>query len=221
MFRSPLTDYDTWACLTPGFLILAAGDHALGLGWIWRDSWTTVGAIFAIACACVVGHVCASLASLIIERRLVHRYLLPPSIVLLDEKVGPRWARYVFRNYYRQLPPPAPQRLSEKAQKADANHSSEAMFQWAYTTARDKKSVAERLPIFLNQYGMARNTSLAAFICIPLLAWSAVVNNREADWWWMAAAAATAVTMMFRFLKNYRLFTAEIYRHIAFEDLKP
>ncbi len=72
MFRSPLTDYDTWACLTPGFLLLAAGDHVLRLGWIWRDTWTTVGAIFAIACAYVVGHACASLASLIIERGLVH-----------------------------------------------------------------------------------------------------------------------------------------------------
>jgi hypothetical protein len=218
MFRSPLTDYDTWACLTPGFLLLAAFDHVLNLGWIWRETWTTVGAIFAIACAYSVGHACASLASMIIERGLVHRILKPPSIVLLDPDAGPKWARRVFRNYYRALPPPAPQRVTEKA---GIGQGSEAIFQWAYSVAREKKAVSERLPVFLNQYGMARNSTFAALICAALLTWSAVANGGDADWWWAAAAAATAVTMLFRFLKNYRLFTAEIYRHVAFEECLP
>ena len=218
MFRSPLTDYDTWACLTPGFLLLAAFDHVLSLGWIWRETWTTVGAIFAIACAYAVGHACASLASLIIERGLVHRILKPPSIVLLKPDAGPKWARRVFRNYYRALPPPAPQRVTEKAEKAGIGQGPEALFQWAYSVAREKKAVSERLPVFLNQYGMARNSTFAASICAALLTWSAVDHGDDADWWWAAAAAATAVTMLFRFLKNYRLFTAEIYRHVAFEE---
>jgi hypothetical protein len=216
VLRSPLTDYDTWACLTPGFLILATGDHILNYGWIWRETWTTTAAIFAIASAYIIGQTCSSIANLVIERGLAHRVLYPPSVVLIDKEAGRGWARALFRQYYRPLPAPAPDRILERARQAQIPGTGEAVFQWAYAAARENNNVSNKLSIFLNQYGMARNTSFAAFLCALGLTWSAW-NERPSDWWWAAAATLSAVTLLYRFLKNYRLFTAEIYRHIAFE----
>jgi hypothetical protein len=216
VFRSPLTDYDTWACLTPGFVLLATGDHVLGLGWIWRDTWTTVAGIFAVACAYVAGQTCASVASFILERGLVHRVLCPPSLTLLDPAAGPAWARAIWPSYYKRLAAPAPERLRERAAAAGAAGSGDATFQWAYSVAREDKLVGERLATFINQYGMARNTALAGALCALTLLF---LGNSKTDLYWSGAAFFSSYIMLIRFLKYYRLYTVELFRYMAYKEI--
>jgi hypothetical protein len=220
MFKSPLTDYDTWACLAPGFLLLAAFDRATGLGWIWRETWTTSAGIFAVAAAYIVGQTISSLASAIMERGLVHRLLLPPSRVLLSEGVGPWWARKIFQGYYRPLAAPAPQRVNQRAREAGIDGDGDAIFQWAYSAARENKGVSDKLATFLNQYSMARNVALATVICAVILSWSAFTKPMQEDWWWVGAAALSSIILGYRYLKFYRLYAAEIFRFVAFQEPK-
>lgn len=220
VFRSPLTDYDTWACLAPGFLLLAAADHAAELGLIWRDSWTTTAAIFTAASAYVVGQACSSIASALLERGLIHRVLLPPSRVLIDPSAGPQWARTIFGPYYRPLAPPVPKRILERSRDAGIADGGDAIFQWAYAVARENKGVSDKLATFLNQYGMARNTALAAFLGAVMIAWFAWIKPSPNDWLWATAGLVSSIILLHRFLKYYQLYTAEIFRFIAFQEKK-
>lgn len=67
MRNFPLTDFDFWAFLTSGAVVLAAFDHALGMGFVDRDRWTFVQGTLAVALAYVAGHVVAEAASRFLE----------------------------------------------------------------------------------------------------------------------------------------------------------
>jgi hypothetical protein len=80
----PFTDYDFWAYISSGFVFLFALDHTLQTAiFHQRSTWTIVEGLIAVAVAYVVGHLLAGLASSVLERRFVGKYLGRPSVLLL------------------------------------------------------------------------------------------------------------------------------------------
>lgn len=88
--KIPFTSYDFWAYLSAGFLLLIAVDSAAGKSLLMRESWTIVQGIVAVSVAYAVGHLVASLSSLVFERGLVGRLLGYPRNVLFGQPKAPR-----------------------------------------------------------------------------------------------------------------------------------
>lgn len=214
----PFTDYDFWAYIAAGFVFLFALDHVLQTGWMLRKDWTVVEGLLATACAYAIGHILAGLASALIERRLVRRWLGSPSETLLGDGKGPVWFRRIYPSYYEPLPDEIRDAVFASAKAVKINKPGEAMFWAAFNAARPNKAAMARMDTFLNQYGMCRNLAFTAFICAALLCGSAYWHHTSDDYWWSLAAVVLALGMLLRYLKFYRLYSVEVFTSYAYGE---
>lgn len=211
----PFTDYDFWAYISAGFVLLFVLDHVTQAGLMIRPTWTLVEGLFAMACAYAVGQLLAGLASAILERRLVARWLGSPSVTLLGVERGPNWFRRLYPSFYEPLPEETCKAILAKAREQDITKPGEALFLLAFDASRSNKTSMDRMSAFLNQYGFCRNLSLTTLICAVLFAFAAIWFERPVDYWWSGAAFVLAVGMFLRYLKFYRHYTLEVYRTYA------
>jgi hypothetical protein len=211
----PFTDYDFWAYISAGFVLLFAVDHAAQTGLMVRPSWTVVEGLFATACAYAVGHLLAGLASAILERRIVRHWLGAPSVTLMGVESGPGWFRRVYPSFYEPLPEETRKEIFAKATKRGVIEPGEALFWAAFDVARSNRTAMDRMSAFLNQYGLCRNLSLTALICAVLLGVTGLWFKRSDDYWWAGAALVLGVGMFLRYLKFYRHYSVEVYTTYA------
>lgn len=211
----PFTDYDFWAYISAGFMLLFALDHVAEAGLMIRSTWTLVEGLFAMACAYAVGQLLAGVASAILERRLVARWLGPPSVTLLGVQRGPHWFRRIYPSFYEPLPEEMRTAILAKAHERGIANPGEALFIAAFDATRSNETSMDRMSAFLNLYGFCRNLSLTAVLCAVLLAIGAVWFSRTADYWWTGAAIVLGVGMFLRYLKFYRHYAIEVYTTFA------
>ncbi len=80
----PFTDYDFYAYLTSGVMLIAAVDYALfDATLIQKTDWPAVHIVFWIGTAYVVGQIIANPATLIVEQWLGRKVFHSPVSVLL------------------------------------------------------------------------------------------------------------------------------------------
>jgi hypothetical protein len=211
----PLTDFDFWAFLTSGAVMLAAADRVFGLGWMARENWTFVQVGLAAALAYVVGHVVAEIASRLLEGWLVQRVLGTPSKLLLATDAPRPRGYWLYSSYFNPVSPDLRARIDRRAARSDPPLEANALYTTAYILARRDTLAAGRLSTFQNQYSMCRNVCLASFLAAPALAVAGLHAGRPADLWWAAAALVVAAVMLIRFLKYYRLFSVEVLNAYA------
>lgn len=211
----PLTDFDFWAFLTSGAVLLAAADRVFGLGWLDRENWTVVQVGLAAAVAYVTGHVIAEGASRFLEGALVHRLLGTPASLLLSDKPDRPAGCWLYPGYFQPVAPELRARIERRAAREDPPLERNAIYANAYVLARRDQLAAGRLAMFQNQYSMCRNVSLACLLAAPALTISGIHTGRTADFWWAAAALVVAAVMLIRFLKYYRLFSVEVLNAYA------
>lgn len=211
----PLTDFDFWAFLTSGAVLLAAADRVLGLGWLDRENWTVVQFGVAVAVAYVTGHVIAEAASRLLEGALVHRLLGTPATHLLSDQPDRPAGRWLYSGYFKPVAPELRVRIERRAAREDPPIERDAIYASAYVLARRDQLASGRLAVFQNQYSMCRNVSLACLLAAPALAIGGTHTGRTADLWWAAAALVVAAVMLIRFLKYYRLFSVEVLNTYA------
>ena len=206
----PLADYDFWGYLASGFVLAFGLGAALGVPPtpdLFRDP---VAIAIMLAAAYTLGHANAAVSSWLLERRLVNGVMGAPVAVLIGEKRAPAALRMLAPSY-KSLPSFTLAEIKARL-KVDALPSGEEVFQRAFHFARQFDDVRDRMDQFRNQFGFCRNATLAVLIAGAVgLEWA---QGREVVW--IVAVLATALLLMARYLKFYRLFAAEALNTFAF-----
>lgn len=220
----PFTDYDFYAYITSGVMLIAAVDYTFGGSvLVGRTEWTIIQGIFWTMISYLIGHVSAGLSSFFMEQILLKKLFTNPILAILGFKQS-RWYelpfRYLFASEFSAFPETVSARINLKL-KAEigtnplALQHPETLFQTAFSVARYDKDCEPRLDQFMNLYGFCRNTAFAAFVAALLLWIRTCQLNDPTDAYLALAALALGLGMFGRFIKFYSAYTREILR--AFE----
>ncbi|MGH9199186.1 MAG: hypothetical protein ACRD1T_26085, partial [Acidimicrobiia bacterium] len=220
MNRVPFSVYDFFGILASGFVLLAGTDFAFGGGWILREKMGFVLSLFWVLVAYVAGHVVAGLSGYLYEKKFVRGLLQLPEYTLFRDQ-GPGGWRRLFSAFYEPLPTRTRAKVLAKAHdRAGLSKPGRDMFFHCLPLVRREPLVLDRLNIFLNLYGFARNSSLAALLIVPVLVIGALTNEAEqgvsaARLWAAAGALVAAVALLYRYLKFFRLYAVEVFVNYA------
>ena len=220
MSKLPFSVYDTFAYLASGLIVAVGVDHAFGLGF--REAELGVVELLSGTVALyVLGHLVAHLASALLERLVIFRWLGRPEEQLFGTKDKPL-AAHLFRTYFRPFPREILERLGERAAAEDMDRSGRGFFYLCRGVAQRDPIARERMASFLNLYGFCRNASLAFLACAlallaaPLLARIGVVSSTAPGWQWLGVGALmTSAGLFVRYLKFFRHYTMEAYLAVS------
>lgn len=218
----PLTDYDFYACLTAGALLIVLVDYSFFGGvLLYRDNWTFIAGTFWVAISYLVGHIIAGPSAAILEHLVARRILKPPSEILLGLRLTNWFERalgvMLGISEYRPFPEPIRKRILAAARKkvgliATDEIDAETVFAVAFPVARSTIDSATRLDNFQNLYGMSRNVAFVALIGIFILSWLVWRQPTSAHAFALAASAVGFIGFFGRFLKFYACFSAQVFR---------
>lgn len=219
----PFTDYDFYAYLTSGMLLIAAVDLTFaGSVLIDRSDWTGVQIAFWVAVAYLAGQLIAGPSSALLEHLLSRTILHAPvaiSLGLLPVRGRELIASALFaKREYAPLPEQVRRRVLAGAAKKlgvpDAELSdAEAVFAVAFGVARQSTDCASRLDQFRNVYGFARNVSFVGLVATALTAARLLEGAGDPRLKWACGASVLlAVGMYGRFLKFYSGYSGEVWR---------
>jgi hypothetical protein len=216
----PLADYDFYAFLTAGMILIAAGDFSFGGSQlIGRSSWSIFGAVFWIVIAYLIGQVTAGWSASILEFGLARCFFRAPVDLILGIS-RPRLRERAVEIFagareYKPFPPAVSAAVLQKASERLGGFEiidGETAFQIAFPVARRSSDTAARLDRFINVYGMCRNTSFVAFIAAVFLIIAAFREGSIAKAWLSVATLILAVGMFGRFMKFYAAYSREVFR---------
>ena len=220
----PFTDYDIYAYLTSGSLLMAVLDFVLNdAAIIAQKEWNFVQIVLAVASAYVLGHLIAWVSQMIIEMWLMRRVLSAPIEIQLafsSPNLIERLAGRAVGRYYEPFREPVRRKMIDVASKkleveCDKPIDAEAVFQVAHGYAMGLEAVRDRSDSFRNQYGLFRNMTLVGLTAIGVLAWTAWYGyGPERAGLLMLLAGALTLASFVRFAKFYCSFSAEILRSL-------
>ena len=221
----PFTDYDFYAYLTAGMIVLASLDYGVTGGEIaFKDSWPFVHIVFAVALAYLTGQIVASVASVTLEHGVARRVLRPPVAIMLElgrPRFGENFVgRWIVGRYYTPFPDSLRnlilRKAGQKLEKAPGGiRDPEEIFQVAFPEVTRVESARKRMEDFRRLYGFSRNITLAGFVGAVAICYRAQAVD-SAELWWLALLVLVVSTMMFgRFLKFYAAYGAEVLRTYA------
>jgi len=221
----PLTNYEFYAFVSAGMLLIAAIDYCIADAiLINRAEWSVVEVVFWTIVSYLVGHICASASSIILEQ-FVTRHLLRSPTEIIAGLAKRRWVDHVVsflsaaRREYSPLPEPLRRRLLNRVSAAVEHPvpdlSAETVFETSFSVARSNPDTAGRLDQFLNSYGLCRNVSFVSFIGVALLARRYSMNPTDHDLILLIAAIVMAFGMYGRFFKYFSAYTREVLRTYA------
>ena len=221
----PFTDYDFYAYLTAGMIVLFSLDYGTSGGAIaFKDNWPFVHIVFAVAVAYVVGQITAALASNLFEHWIARRVLHPPVAVMMgfgERRVRERLiGRWIVGRYYEPLPKNMRllilQGVSRRLGKEPRDITDpEDVFQVAFPAARKIENAAGRMDEFRKLYGFSRNIALAGLIGSVAIIYRGGTIERDDLYWWSLVVFLMSVMMFGRFLKFYAAYGAEVLRTYA------
>jgi hypothetical protein len=211
MDRLPFSGYDFFGYLASGFLLLVTSAVALDQERLLGKSPAAPLLLTAIVIAYVLGHVIAHLSGYLLENTLARRVLGPPERLLLAPGSSRGLRHRLFAGYFEPLPDRVRERAMQTSRARGWGEADRGHFLQALEVARHDPIVATRLESFLNLYGFARNTAMALILCAGELGLGALASSSPAKGFWACAALLTALVLFFRYLKFYRLYTAEVF----------
>ncbi len=81
----PFTDYDFYAYITAGVIVIAGLDYALFGGvLVNRSEWTVVQGVFWSMISYLVGHITAGLSSFLLEQNAIKKAFRAPVLIILN-----------------------------------------------------------------------------------------------------------------------------------------
>lgn len=217
----PLTNYEFYAYLTTGMIVVAAADRAfMGSVLANEASWKVVYAVFWTAIAYLIGHIVAMPSSALLEHWLAKRVLRDPSAIILgleEKRLRERcFGTVVGAREYEPFPKDFRSGILTKIagvlKVSESAVEPEAAFQCAFAQARSITDSATRMDNFLNQYGLCRNVSFASALAAGFLAWFACQTGERLDTILAIGAGVLALGMFARFIKFYAAYTREVFR---------
>lgn len=225
MSKIPFSAYDFFGYLASGAIVLAALDRIAGSEFVGSD-WTVAEGFLAVIAIYVAGHAVAQISSVIVENGIVRRLLRSPEEWLLSAS-APSVRSKLFPGHYKPLPAETIARIESVRLASGAPKDPRAFFFHAHRMAENHPVTQDRLAVFLNLYGFARNMSLALIVACGMLllgSWASgtIARRPTGPWlWWSLAALAGAVVMFYRYLKFFRAYTAEVFLSYATTVIDP
>jgi hypothetical protein len=214
----PFGVYDFFAYLSSGLVLLAAVDVGLGSGLLLVMDASLIPSLLLVILAYVAGQLTAQISATLLEKGLVLHVLGPPSRnLLLTTKEGA--FRKVFPGYSRALPVDTIARIRSAAAARGFESDGEALFLHAYACVTKDVDAQARLDAFRNQYGFARNMTVALGASAASLGIGVLVLDRAFPAWVPALALLGAVGMLYRFLKFFRQYAYQLL--ITYAELRP
>jgi len=220
----PLTDYEFYAYLIAGGLLLAAVDYTLGTGGlVARTHWTLVDGLFWGAIAYLAGQVSAAPSSALLEHVVARRWMTIPADIQLGLKQRNAFetcfAAFFAPREYAPMKPAlraaALQRASTRLGQPAGGLDGETVFQAAFHAARTSSDTAARLSTFLNQYGFCRNVAFVSTLAAGLLGWREWSAPSSQTALLLAGSFVLAIGMFGRFLKFYAAYSLDVLRAFA------
>lgn len=217
----PFTDYEFYAYITSGVIVISGIDYTLFGGiLVNRAEWTVVQGVFWTMISYLVGHIAAGLSSFALEQTLVKKIFRAPELIILGLK-EPRWFEKLFKSLFASEYARFPQQncddiLDKLATSLKCDRSlltnPEAMFQTAFSVSRYEPTSEARLNQFMNLYGLCRNVAFAFLLVTFLLIWKRIFSPNPMDGWLLVGASVMSVGMFGRYLKFYSAYTRETLR---------
>ena len=221
MEKLPFTSFDFWSYLASGFLLLCAIDSAFGYGLLGRKDWNVVEGVLAVSVAYVIGHVVASLSSVLLERVLVDKRLGWPSAVLFGKSKAPKWVQKRLSYYYEELPDETRNAILANAIAAGVPESGAALFWLAYAKASGSDSTMSRPAEFLNQYSFCRNVALVSLVNACVFLWVYLQpSGTQQQLLFARIALVVGVVLAARYLKFLRHYSIELFISFAYAEGK-
>ena len=222
MDKIPFSAYDFFGCLSSGVTTLAGASFAYQGVDAFRLDLNPSQAFALVVAAYLVGHVVASVSSFLLERRLTRRLIGSPTSWLFGGDLLGGWRR-ILKEYHKPLPEvTAKQVLTRAKREADINEPGEALFYHCFGVVRRDEYPRARLAVFLNLYGLARNTAMAALISGTAIGFGIPFNDRVDTtelWAGSLVAGFIGVAMYLRYLKFYRQYSVELY--VTYAEVNP
>jgi hypothetical protein len=226
MDRLPLTLYDVLACVVSGLVLLVEGDTAFGADRLLQGDLSLASSVVVVIGAYILGHVVAHLSGFLFERAFVRAYLGAPDEVLLRERRRGIRA-FIFPGYFDPLSELERGNILAKGKGVGLDPAGREIFSYALPRVRRAASGSGsgKLETFLNLYGFCRNTSFAVLCAGGLLlvgGWLApwqLLGGPAAEACWGVASILVGVILFYRYLKFFRLYTAEVYHTYAALDV--
>lgn len=220
----PLTDYDFYAYLISGMLLIGAVDYTLAGGvLVHKTQWTVAEGLFWVAVAYLVGQVSAAPSAALLEHLVARKWMHSPTEVQLGLKPRNLFER-VFAAVFapREYAPLAASIQSKALERASAETgearnslTADAVFQAAFHPVRQVADTTARLSVFLNLYGFSRNVAFASMIATGLLAIQEVEHPAKPTLVFLVGSAVLFVGMFGRFIKFYAAYSADVIRSYA------
>lgn len=220
MDKIPFSVYDFFAYLSSGTVVLATIDYIWGLGILERKEIGPVIGVVLVILAYVTGHIVAQFSSFLIEHTVVKRVLKRPLVLLLGER--PRWVvfAWVFPNFHRPFPADTRRKIKEQAAARSCTPEGEGLFLHAYSVVTTTSERAQaRLDNFRNQYGFARNMSLAFLVPAIAIVATHFYGAHPVRLRWSLLAAFASVCLFYRYLKFFHQYSYELL--IRYAELPP
>lgn len=220
----PLAEYEFYAFVASGMLLIAALDYSFTGGTlINRTDWKLVDGVFWTVVAYLTGQVTAGPSASLIEHLLVRRCLSVPADIQLglrDRTITERILAACFapREYAPLREPLRLKALERAAQQLGVGQDQidgEMVFQAAFHRARSVSDTVGRLNSFMNQYGMSRNICFVSLVAVGALTYRQLHTPTNQAAFVLVGAVVLAVGMFGRFLKFYSAYSCDVLRTYA------
>ncbi|HEX6784253.1 MAG TPA: hypothetical protein VF098_06325 [Sphingomicrobium sp.] len=220
----PLTDYDFYAYLISGMLLIGAVDYTLAGGaLVQKSQWTVAEGLFWVAIAYLFGNVLAAPSAAVLEHLLARKLMDSPADVQLGLRERGRFERLFAGLFAPREYAPLMQSIQAKALDRAARETGlardclngEMVFQAAFHPVRQSADTTARLSVFLNQYGFSRNVAFASFLAFVLFVVQEIDSPTRLSVLLLCSSAALSFGMFGRFIKFYAAYSADVLRSYA------
>jgi hypothetical protein len=223
-----LSDYDIFAYLVPGLVVLGMWDIVFGTNLVTDAEWTVAHTGFVIVLGYVIGHVVAAVSTPVLDRFIVRGLVGPPMKLLMQRTRDARlsiWRRWLFGGYMDPLPASVQDRVIQRAGLSAHDvvtdlEASEALFFQAWPVIKREPIPYSRMDSFLRLYGFCRSLSVVSLLCALGLFYVWVQHPAGAKvttglGWWIVLAFILSITMFKRYLRFFRSYGVEVLSTFA------
>jgi hypothetical protein len=217
----PLNDYDFYAYITSGIILIVGFDYALGgQVLINKPEWRVVDGVFWAAMSYLIGHIVSGLSEPFLQRFVTHSLLRSPVQVILGLKVK-RYRELFFSRLFAREYSPFPKSVQEGIiakivsslkVKDISTVKSEEIYHIAFSGAYHNSNSNSRIDQFQNLFGMCRNVSFSALFSAILIAINVGFRGNSHANFVLFSAFVLGIGMFGRFLKFYSAYTREVLR---------
>lgn len=217
----PFTDYDFYAYLASGGILLAVLDIALnGSKILAVSNWGFGQIALAVAGAYVLGHIIAMFAQTSLETSLIGKFFAKPMDIQLGitkPRLREKLLGQLVGRYYRPMNEVSCQRSLEKAAarlncETSAITEGEDVFLLGFKDSFSDEKLRHRIDGFRNQYGFCRNIAFVALVASALFSWVGYITTSQMHWIFAGISLIIFLAMFVRFIKFLATFQAEVIR---------